>query len=131
VINIKRAWSWADPSLLCTRYEVSELVALQVQKRMTEYPFNAAACLLRRRQTQGSVDEKELLVLIPTDPSTNLIHCIYEVHSSTWRWRSSISIEVGHLTHQTLQNRHDNRATSLADRGIGVCEALDADAEEE
>jgi hypothetical protein len=38
-------------------------------------------------QTQGSVDddhvcnEKELWVLIPTDPSTNLIHCIYEVHS--------------------------------------------------
>jgi hypothetical protein len=28
------------------------------------------------------------------------------------------------------QNRH-NRTTSLADRGIGVCEALDADAEEE
>lgn len=38
-------------------------------------------------QTQGSVDddhvynEKELWVLIPTDPSTNLIHCIYEVQS--------------------------------------------------
>ena len=86
---------------------------------------------LKAPPVQGSVDEKELWALISTEPSTNLIHCIYEVHSSIWRWRSRISIKVGHLTHQTLQNRHDNRATSLADRRIGVCEALDADAEEE
>jgi hypothetical protein len=70
-------------SCQCTRCEVSELAALQVQEYMAEYPFNAAACLSRRCQTQGLVDEKELWVLIPTEPSTNLIHYIYEVHSST------------------------------------------------
>jgi hypothetical protein len=65
---------------------------------------NAAACLPRRRlarlkgqSTVTYANEKELWVLISTDPSTNLIHYIYEVHSkahgvgavaSQSRWQS-------------------------------------------
>jgi hypothetical protein len=49
---------------------------------------NAAACLPRRRlarlKAQSTItyaNKKELSVLISTNPSTNLIHCIYEMPS--------------------------------------------------
>jgi len=70
------------------RCEISKLAALQILERITEYPFKYRSMSSKApvSQTQGSVDDdhecnEELWVLIPIDPSTNFIHCIYEVHS--------------------------------------------------
>jgi hypothetical protein len=49
-------------------------------------------------------NKKELWVLIPTDSSTNLIHCIYEVHSKAHG--------IGALIHRFVAHRNSDKAAS-------------------